>query len=109
MTNFYSKSLYYLKERGFTPKIHWLDNETLKGIQDYDKENDINFQLTPPHVHRCNSSERDLLELGKIIFIRNKKCTLTISNLFVGYIDTSRQYNFEFIKKIQDPPRTFSL
>ena len=58
MTNVYSKMLYYLKERVFTPKIHWLDNETVKGIQYYDKENDINFQLTPPHVHRCNSEER---------------------------------------------------
>ena len=58
MTNVYSKRLDCLKERVFTPKIHWLDNETVQGIQEYDKQNDINFQLTPPHVHRCNASER---------------------------------------------------
>ena len=37
MKNVYSKRLDYLKERGFTPKIHFLDNEKVKGIQDYDK------------------------------------------------------------------------
>ena len=46
MTNVYSKRLDYLKERGLTQKIHCLDNETVKGIQYYDKQNDINFQNT---------------------------------------------------------------
>jgi hypothetical protein len=41
----------YLKQRGFKPRTHWLDNEASTILKDYDRANDIVFQLVPPHVH----------------------------------------------------------
>ena len=60
MTKAYCKRMDYLRERGFTPKVHFLDNETVKGIQEYDKENGINFIEV--------MQQREPLELGRIIF-----------------------------------------
>ena len=60
ITTVYTKRMDYLKKKGFKPKIHWLDNEVVKGVQDYYLSNRIEFQFTPPIVHRCNAAEREI-------------------------------------------------
>ena len=47
-----------LVQRGFPPKIHWLDNEASHLLKQHHQSNQINFQLTPPYVHRRNAAER---------------------------------------------------
>ena len=47
-----------LSERGLAPKIHYLDNECPKVLQQFMTEKEKRFQLVPPHLHRRNSAER---------------------------------------------------
>ena len=58
MTTVYVKRMDYFKSKGYHPTLHWLDNEKVTGIQDYDRLNNIEYQFTPPNVHRSNSAER---------------------------------------------------
>ena len=47
-----------LSERGLAPKIHYLDNEFPKVLQQFMIKKEKRFQLIPPHLHRRNSAER---------------------------------------------------
>ena len=48
----------HLVNRGFTPSVHWLDNEASTKLKQYNTAHNISYQLTPPHVHRRNAAER---------------------------------------------------
>jgi hypothetical protein len=50
----------YLHNRGFRPKIHWLDNEASEELKQFNKSKQIEFQLVPPHMHRRNAAEREI-------------------------------------------------
>jgi hypothetical protein len=54
----YKKLVKYLHSRGFRPKIHWLDNEASEELKQFNNSKQIEFQLVPPHMHRCNAAER---------------------------------------------------
>ena len=54
----YSKVQTLLKQCGFTPKLQRLDNEASTILKDYMHEQQIDFQLVPPHMHRRNAAER---------------------------------------------------
>jgi hypothetical protein len=54
----YRKLGKYLHNRGFQPKIHWLDNEASDELKQFNNSNQIEFQLVPPHMHRQNAAER---------------------------------------------------
>ena len=41
----------YLKERGFNPKIHWLDNKASSALDKYNRNQGVYFQLVPPGMH----------------------------------------------------------
>ena len=41
MTRVYVKRMDYFKSKGYHPTLHWLDNEKVTGIQDYDRKNKI--------------------------------------------------------------------
>ena len=56
----YSKLKFYITERGFQPKIHWIDNEAYKALKICDRKNHISHQLVPPDMHRINTAERDI-------------------------------------------------
>lgn len=58
---------------GLRPKSHWLDNESPLELNDLDKKYNINFQLTPSHIHRRNAAER-AIRTCKNHFIANM-CT----------------------------------
>ena len=45
-------------ERGLSPKMHYIDNECPKVLQQFMTEKEELFQLVPPHLHRRNSAER---------------------------------------------------
>ena len=47
-----------LSECGLAPKMHYLDNECPKVLQQFMTEKDERFQIVPPHLHRRNSAER---------------------------------------------------
>jgi hypothetical protein len=38
-----------LSSKGLTPKLHTLENEAYVGFESYFAENDVGFQLVPPH------------------------------------------------------------
>ena len=44
--------------RVLAPKMHYLDNECPKVLQQFMIEKDERFQLVPPHLHRRNTVER---------------------------------------------------
>ena len=44
--------------RGLTPKMNMLDNEGYKVLREYMEEENENFQLVTPHLHRQNAAER---------------------------------------------------
>ena len=47
-----------ISERGLAPKIHYLDNECPKVLQQFMTEKEERFQLVPPHLHRRILAER---------------------------------------------------
>ena len=48
----------YLSDRGYKPCTQILDNECPGKLKTYFRENKINLQLVPPHLHRTNNAER---------------------------------------------------
>jgi hypothetical protein len=49
----YQRSITFLESRGFKPLLQRLDNEATAALQEFLAGSGINFQLAPPHVHRC--------------------------------------------------------
>jgi hypothetical protein len=54
----YQRSIAFLQSRCFKPLLQCLDNEATGALQEFIVASDIDFQLAPPHVHRCNAAER---------------------------------------------------
>jgi hypothetical protein len=48
----------YLCDRGLHPKLQKLDSEASAALQHAMREEAIDYQLVPPHVHRRNATER---------------------------------------------------
>jgi hypothetical protein len=48
----------YLCDRGLRPKLQKLDNEASAALQHAMRQEAIDYQLVPPHVHRRNAAER---------------------------------------------------
>jgi hypothetical protein len=48
----------YLRIRGYRPKLHRLDNETSKDVEEFIAEQNAKHQYTPPDIHRTNIAER---------------------------------------------------
>ena len=47
-----------LKAHGETPNIHILDNECSQDMKNMFKDEQVEYQLVPPHIHRRNAAER---------------------------------------------------
>jgi hypothetical protein len=47
-----------LTVKGFKPKLQTLDNEASAALKIFFTANDFEYQLVPPHFHRCNAAER---------------------------------------------------
>jgi hypothetical protein len=47
-----------LTVKGFKPELQTLDNEASAALKNFFTVNDIDYQLVPPHCHRCNAGER---------------------------------------------------
>lgn len=47
-----------LVRRGLKPTLQKLDNEAPAGLKQFLQENEVGYQLVPPHVHRRNAAER---------------------------------------------------
>jgi hypothetical protein len=47
-----------LTSRGFKPKLQKMDNEASAALKNYFTEQDMTYQLDPPHCHRRNAAER---------------------------------------------------
>jgi hypothetical protein len=54
----YQRVISLLKSRGLQPKLQKLDNKASQILQQYMVEENINFQLVPPGLHRRNAAER---------------------------------------------------
>jgi hypothetical protein len=49
-----------LTAKGFKPKLQILDNEASAALKHFFTANDVEYQLVPPHCHRCNAAERSI-------------------------------------------------
>jgi hypothetical protein len=47
-----------LTSRGFKPRLQTMDNDASPALKSYLTENDISYQLGPPHCHRRNAADR---------------------------------------------------
>jgi hypothetical protein len=47
-----------LTVKGFKPKLQTLDNEASAALKNIFTANDVDYQLVPPHCHRCNAAGR---------------------------------------------------
>jgi hypothetical protein len=47
-----------LTVKGFKPKLQTLDNEASAALKVFITDNDVDYQLVPPHCHRRNAAER---------------------------------------------------
>jgi hypothetical protein len=43
--------------RGRKPHLHILDNECSEALKDFMEQEDIDYQVTPPGIHRVNAAE----------------------------------------------------
>ena len=50
--------IHALTDRGLKPRLQRLDNECSKALRTFLHQEDIEFQLAHPHMHRGNSAER---------------------------------------------------
>ena len=48
----------YLKNRGLKPRMQILDNECPELIKQYFRDEDVEWQLVPPNLHRNNAAEK---------------------------------------------------
>jgi hypothetical protein len=46
-----------LTSRGFKPKLQTLDTEASSALKRFSNENDVEYQLVPPHCNRRNASK----------------------------------------------------
>ena len=51
----------YLTDCGFNPRVQILDNECPEALKKYFRNNDVAYQLFPPHLHRNNAVERAII------------------------------------------------
>jgi hypothetical protein len=58
MIRAYSKLHAYLSDRGLKPRLQKLDNECPTGLKRFMKQNEVDYQLVLPYIHRRNSAER---------------------------------------------------
>ena len=58
LTQAYKNLFMYLTERGFKPVLQKLDNEAPATLKKFMRDNGVDYQLVPPHVHRRNAAER---------------------------------------------------
>lgn len=54
----YQSIVSLLQRRGLAPKLHRLDNEASQQLKDFLQDEEIEYQLVPPHIHRRNAAER---------------------------------------------------
>jgi hypothetical protein len=54
----YKTSFNRLKQAGLTPKLCRLDNECSTTLKQYFHQEEVEFQLAPPYIHRRNAAER---------------------------------------------------
>jgi hypothetical protein len=47
-----------LTVKGFKPKLQTIDNKASAALKNFFTANDVDYQLVPPHCHRCNAAER---------------------------------------------------
>ena len=48
----------FCQQRGFKPKLHKLDNETSKDVEEFIASQGTEIQYTPPDMHRANPVKR---------------------------------------------------
>ena len=58
LLNAYKTAIKLLQERGFKPKLQFMDNEVSKLLKEYMHKEHIDLQLTPAGLHRRNLAER---------------------------------------------------
>ena len=56
----YQEVYKFCEQRGFKPKLHKLDNETSKDVEDFVAAQQAAIQYTPPDMHYTNPAERGL-------------------------------------------------
>ena len=54
----YTKIHHDLTTRGLKPVLQILDNEAPGKLKRYMQNNNVTYQLVPPHIHRRNAAER---------------------------------------------------
>ena len=74
----YTNQVGHLKNRGYIPLLHWLENKALDSLNKYNRQEYIGYQLVPPHINRVNASER---------VIRTRK-----DHLIVGLASTDTRF-----------------
>jgi hypothetical protein len=58
MVRAYNKFIQELIDHGFKPRLQRLDNKCSQALRSLLNQQDIQFQLAPPHMHRRNAAER---------------------------------------------------
>jgi hypothetical protein len=86
--------------KGFKPKLKTLDNEASGALKSYFTENDVDYQLVPPHCHRCNAAERSIRTF-KVFFCRPHISRPRFPITFVGSSIASSRNDTELTAQIQ--------
>ncbi|KAL7479065.1 hypothetical protein ACHAW6_004814 [Cyclotella cf. meneghiniana] len=88
----------FLRLQGYHPKLHKLDNETLK-----DEESNAKFQYTPPDIHHINTAEHAIQtwknpfckDLEQTDITLNMLCPCTTDPLLSAYKALVGMFSFD--------------
>ena len=59
----YTKQVEHLKNRGYIPQVHYLDNDSSPILNKYNRQEYIGYQMVPPHIHRVNAVNKSIITL----------------------------------------------
>ena len=54
----YTRQAKHLTNKGYRPRVRWLDNEESEILSGYNRQEDIGYELVPPQIHCVNVAER---------------------------------------------------
>ena len=54
----YTKKVKHLKNRGYIPRVHFMDNKASSILRNYNHQKDTGYPLVLPHVYHVNSADR---------------------------------------------------
>jgi hypothetical protein len=95
-----------LTVKGFKPKLQTLGNEESTALKNLFTTNDVDYQLVPPHCHRCNAEERSIWTFKEHFVAGLSSVDPRFSFVRMGQTLTTGRNHIKFPPKLATTPAT---